>query len=101
LLSYPESVSSDYLEYQKWDTMQALCSSVTGLLATQAILKGVGVGDATATAASALMQWIVRDGTGMAGRVVFAWFQGTNLDCSAKVSSEATYIYDVDVEISG
>jgi hypothetical protein len=52
LVSYPESVSSDYLEYQRWDSLQvfyfqyriltlkALSSSVTGLLATQAILQG-------------------------------------------------------------
>jgi hypothetical protein len=31
---YPESVSSDYLQYQIWDTAQAFCSSITGLLFT-------------------------------------------------------------------
>jgi hypothetical protein len=53
---YPDSVSEDYWEYQKWDSIQAFCSSITGLLATQAILTGVGVGDATATSTSALIQ---------------------------------------------
>lgn len=37
---YPHSVSKDYFEYQKWDSLQALCSSVTGLLSTRAILQG-------------------------------------------------------------
>ena len=32
-----------------WDTAQALCSSVLGVLATRAVLKGVGVGNEAAT----------------------------------------------------
>jgi len=32
---YPHTVSEDYLRYQFWDTIQALCSSVMGILATQ------------------------------------------------------------------
>ncbi|XP_035660501.1 RUS family member 1-like isoform X2 [Branchiostoma floridae] len=81
---YPESVSDDYLSYQIWDTVQAFCSSITGTLATQAVLKGVGVGDETATAAGATITWILKDGTGMLGRILFAWLQGTSLDCDAK-----------------
>ena len=42
---YPHTVSSDYLEYQIWDTLQAFASSLTGALSTAAILKGVGVGN--------------------------------------------------------
>lgn len=41
---YPSSVSQDYLRFQMWDTLQALCSYIRGLLSSQAILKGVGVG---------------------------------------------------------
>ncbi|KAL6075655.1 RUS family member 1 [Balamuthia mandrillaris] len=81
---YPRSVSSDYLRYQLWDTLQALCSSVTGLLCTHAILEGVGVGRATATPAAAVVQWVIRDGTGMVGRIAFAWLQGPELDSNAK-----------------
>ncbi|KAJ7333838.1 hypothetical protein OS493_015930 [Desmophyllum pertusum] len=81
---YPESVSKDYLEYQIWDTMQAFCSSITGTLATQAMLKGYGVGDEKATALAATMTWILRSGTGMVGSILFAWMQGSNLDCNAK-----------------
>ncbi|XP_033627878.1 RUS1 family protein C16orf58 homolog isoform X1 [Asterias rubens] len=81
---YPESVSEDYLAYQIWDTIQAFCSSITGTLATQAMLKGVGVGDVTATAAAATITWLLKDGTGMCGRIVFAWYQGSSLDCDAK-----------------
>ncbi|XP_067933462.1 RUS family member 1-like [Watersipora subatra] len=81
---YPESVSEDYLLYQIYDTIQAFASSITGTLATQAMLKGVGVGDESATALAATMTWILKDGTGMLGRILFAWLQGSSLDCDAK-----------------
>ena len=81
---YPESVSEDYLEYQTWDTVQAFCSSITGLLATQAVLKGYGVGNEKATVAAATITWMLKDGMGMIGRILFTWMKGTQLDCDAK-----------------
>lgn len=81
---YPDSVSVDYLTYQIWDTTQAFASSITGTLATQAVLKGVGVGDESATILAATITWILKNGTGMVGRILFAWVQGTSLDCDAK-----------------
>lgn len=41
---YPASVPADYFGFQVWDTLQATCSYIRGLLATKAILIGVGVG---------------------------------------------------------
>ncbi|XP_049924149.1 RUS1 family protein C16orf58 homolog [Epinephelus moara] len=81
---YPESVSDDYLHYQFWDTLQAFSSSLSGTLATQASLKGVGVGNQEATVAAATVTWILRDGTGMLGRILFAWHKGSKLDSEAK-----------------
>ena len=43
-----------------WLSFQAFCSSMTGTLATQAMLKGYGVGDEKATALAATMTWILR-----------------------------------------
>lgn len=42
---YPQSVSPDYINYQIWDTIQAFASSMNSALATEAILRGVGVGN--------------------------------------------------------
>lgn len=81
---YPESVSEDYLQYQFWDTVQAFSSSLSGTLATQASLKGVGVGNQEATVAAATVTWLLRDGTGMLGRILFAWRKGSKLDSEAK-----------------
>lgn len=81
---YPHSVSRDYTAYQVCDTLQALCSSVTGTLSTRAILQGVGVGEAEATALSGTLQWVTRDGTGMVGRILFATVVASDLDNDAK-----------------
>ncbi|KAK9873342.1 hypothetical protein WA026_022147 [Henosepilachna vigintioctopunctata] len=81
---YPDSVSADYFQYQIWDTLQAFCSTITGSFTTRAILKGVGVGDAEASALSATITWILKDGSGMIGRIFFAWWKGSKLDCDSK-----------------
>nr|CDS31920.1 protein of unknown function DUF647 [Hymenolepis microstoma] len=81
---YPNSVSKDYLEYQIWDTVQALSSSVIGALAGQAVLIGVGVGDSKASVLAATLTWLFKDGVGMVGRIVFAGWQGTSLDSQCK-----------------
>ena len=41
---YPGSVAREYLEFQIYDTLQALCSYLRGILATQAVFEGIGVG---------------------------------------------------------
>lgn len=89
---YPQSVSKDYARYQFFDSLQAFCSSITGLLAHRAILQGVGVGNELATATSAIFQWAIRDGTGMLSRVGFAWATGSDLDVNSK-----TWRYAADV----
>eukprot|EP00842_Homolaphlyctis_polyrhiza_P001723 jgi/Hompol1/2551/HPOL_006073-RA len=81
---FPHSVSDDYCEYQIFDTLQAFCSSVTGLLATQASFRRAGVGDATATATAATLVWVLQDGTGMIGRILFIWGVSARLDTEVK-----------------
>ncbi|KAI7685943.1 RUS1 family -like protein [Sarcoptes scabiei] len=81
---FPSSVSDDYLEYQFWDSLQAFCSSIMNNLATQAILKGVGVGDVDATVLSATITWILKEGTSIVASLVFATIQSTGMDSNCK-----------------
>lgn len=69
-------MSDDYVSYQIWDTIQAFCSTITGTFTTQSILKSVGVGDQTATALGAAITWIIKDGSGLGGRILFVWWHG-------------------------
>lgn len=81
---YPDSVSKDYLPYQVWDTAQAFCSTISGILATQEVLRGVGVGDTNATPLAATITWVLKDGCGHIGRILFAFSHGTFLDAYSK-----------------
>ncbi|EQB77933.1 hypothetical protein CB1_000556016 [Camelus ferus] len=77
---FPDSVSPDYLPYQLWDSVQAFASSLSGSLATHAVLLGIGVGNAKASVSAATATWLVKDSTGMLGRIVFAWWMGLFAD---------------------
>lgn len=82
---------------------KAFCSYITGTLATHAVLKGVGVGDSSASPVAATITWLLKgtslwamytaslktsqhnillvfllylDGLGMIGRILFAWMKG-------------------------
>uniref|UniRef100_A0A8D2DMS6 RUS family member 1 n=1 Tax=Sciurus vulgaris TaxID=55149 RepID=A0A8D2DMS6_SCIVU len=57
---FPDSVSPDYLPYQIWDSVQAFASSLSGSLATQAVLLGIGVGNAKASVSAATATWLVK-----------------------------------------
>ncbi|XP_054745217.1 RUS family member 1 [Anastrepha obliqua] len=81
---YPDSVSEDYAAYQVWDTIQAFCSTICGTLCTHAILKGIGVGNDNITAYSATVAWILKEGSGHLGRILFSWWQGSQLDVDSK-----------------
>ncbi|KAL3158045.1 hypothetical protein ABBQ32_011654 [Trebouxia sp. C0010 RCD-2024] len=81
---YPGSVTADYASFQLWDSIQAVCSYVRGILSSQAMLTGVGVGQQAATPLSAVFQFFLRDLSGMLGGVTFAFFQGSKLDVYAK-----------------
>lgn len=58
---YPDSVTADYLEYQKFDTLQALASSLLGTLASAGMLSAAGVGDESATAVGAALTFVLGD----------------------------------------
>ena len=81
---YPASVSADYTRYQVCDTLQALCSSVTGTLSTRSILRGVGVGEVEATVLGSTLNWVLRDGVAMVSRLAFASIISSDLDNDAK-----------------
>lgn len=59
-VGYPDSVSSDYLSWQLWNSLQDFSNTVTRTLATHAVLKGAGVGDAAATPLAATITWLMK-----------------------------------------
>jgi hypothetical protein len=53
-------------------------------LAARAVLQSIGVGNEKATAYGATLTWLIKDGTGMIGRILFAWQKGPYLDSNSK-----------------
>ncbi|EFJ48602.1 hypothetical protein VOLCADRAFT_90737 [Volvox carteri f. nagariensis] len=70
--------------FQTWDTIQALSSYVRGVLTSQAILRGVGVGQEASTPLAAVFTFFVRDLAGMLGGILFSYLEGSSFDACAK-----------------
>ena len=68
---FPAKTPKGYLRYSVWSWCQDLSTQLRSVLATQRVLEGVGVGRTGATALSALMNYLVRDGCGMAATLLF------------------------------
>ena len=69
---FPDTVKSEYLEYQIYDSIQALCSYLRGILCTHALLISAGVGSENASALAAAITWVTRDGVGMISSIIFS-----------------------------
>ncbi|KAF8506284.1 vitamin B6 photo-protection and homoeostasis-domain-containing protein [Hysterangium stoloniferum] len=70
--------------FSLYDSLQAFSSSIAGLLASRAVLEGVGVGDANASATHALLLTITQDAVSRLATILFAWRIGTALEPEAK-----------------
>lgn len=69
---------------------QAFASSITGALATEAVMKGVGVGNEAATPLAAALTWLLKSGSGHIGQIVFAWSKGCVLIIQLDLTSHFT-----------
>lgn len=68
---YPEKTPPGFLTFCIWSWVQDLSTQMRAILATQRVLEGVGVGKEGATALSASINFLVRDGFGMASTLLF------------------------------
>lgn len=83
---FPHSVSrpDQYLSFCKWQSLQYVLGSMGGVLSTQSLLYAVGVGSGSIPLAAAL-NWVVKDGLGQLGGVIFASRVATNFDGDPKM----------------
>jgi len=80
---YPDSVGPDYAEYTKWRGRAFFFGGMVGVFSTQSLLLAVGVGRPSAAPIAAALQWVIRDGLGRAGRMLFSQV-GTGFDAETK-----------------
>ncbi|KAI2503618.1 Vitamin B6 photo-protection and homoeostasis [Fragilaria crotonensis] len=81
---YPKSTPPGYLQYSIWSWIQDLSSQLRSVLATQRVLEGVGVGRQGATALSALLNFLVRDGCGMGANLLFTSLASSSFSTDGK-----------------
>ncbi|KOS20150.1 UPF0420 protein [Escovopsis weberi] len=81
---FPHSVSEDYLAYQLCDSLQAFFSTIISLLASRALLQGLGVGDASSSTTFAVFLTILKDAMSRIATVIFAYKFGLRIEPEAK-----------------
>ncbi|KAK1430796.1 hypothetical protein QVD17_13813 [Tagetes erecta] len=79
---YPESVSSDYMEYSCWRGVQGIAAQVSSVLATQSLLYAVGLGKGAIPTAAAV-NWVLKDGIGYLSKIFLSKF-GRHFDVNPK-----------------
>lgn len=79
---FPTSVTSDYLEYSLWRSVQGVAAQVSAVLATQALLYAVGLGKGAIPTAAAV-NWVLKDGIGYLSKIFLSKF-GRHFDVNPK-----------------
>ena len=69
---YPHSVCSSYASYASYCFLGSIAGSSAMVLSTQALLIAVGVGTQSAAPMAAALNWVMKDGVGQLGGVIFA-----------------------------
>ncbi|KMT12314.1 hypothetical protein BVRB_5g102560 [Beta vulgaris subsp. vulgaris] len=84
---FPESVSDDYLDYMLWQFPTNVTGWMCNALVTSSLLKAVGVGSfsgSAAAASAAAIRWVSKDGIGAVGRLIIGGRFGNLFDDDPK-----------------
>lgn len=81
---YPSSVTPDYTPYTVYSFLHSVSGTLTGTLSTQALLHALGMGAATSAGLAATTNWIIKDGFGLLGGVIYAGVTANRFDSSPK-----------------
>lgn len=82
---YPHTVSPDYTAYHAYNALQAFSSSIAGLLASRAVLQGLGVGDENASATTAMLLNVLQESMGRVATILFAHRVGGAIEAECKM----------------
>lgn len=83
-VGWPGSVAPEYLRFQTFNIVQDLSTYLRGILATKAILEGMGVGRDDTTPIAATIMWIMRDGASMMSGLFFTTLMSSDFSRNAK-----------------
>lgn len=82
---YPESVSGKYSAYVGWQAVHHCSSAANGALASAFLLYSAGMGSTEALPTAGAINWLLKDGIGQLGTLVFARFMAKDFDSHARL----------------
>ncbi|TMW64453.1 hypothetical protein Poli38472_013075 [Pythium oligandrum] len=80
---FRKSVTPDYFPYAKWYFMGTIASAASGVLSMQSLLYAIGLGAGSIPTAAAI-NWVLKDGLGQFGGVMFASIVNNRYDADPK-----------------
>ncbi|KAG9135498.1 hypothetical protein Leryth_007254 [Lithospermum erythrorhizon] len=80
---FPESVAPSYVPYMTWRALKHFFGGAMGVFTTQTLLNSVGVSQNRAVPGAVAINWILKDGAGRVGKMLFAR-QGKKFDYDLK-----------------
>ncbi|KAL0012987.1 hypothetical protein SO802_000056 [Lithocarpus litseifolius] len=80
---FPDSVIPSYVPYMTWRALKHFFGGAMGVFTTQTLLSSVGVSRNRATPGAVAINWILKDGAGRVGKMLFAR-QGKKFDYDLK-----------------
>ncbi|KAB1208632.1 hypothetical protein CJ030_MR7G007718 [Morella rubra] len=80
---FPDSVTSSYVPYMSWRALKHFFGGAMSVFTTQTLLSSVGVSRNRATPGAVAINWIIKDGAGRVGKMLFAR-QGKKFDYDLK-----------------
>jgi hypothetical protein len=83
--NYQHSVTKDYLSFTSFQFVQSVTGTIAGTVSTQAMLHALGLGTGLSMGLAATTNWIIKDGFGLLGGVLYAGFMGSRFDAAPKV----------------
>ncbi|KAM1023829.1 hypothetical protein ACFX2A_045653 [Malus domestica] len=80
---FPDSVIPSYVPYMTWRALKHFFGGAMGVFTTQTLLNSVGVSRNTSASGAVAINWILKDGAGRVGKMLFAR-QGKKFDYDLK-----------------
>ncbi|KAI5070350.1 hypothetical protein GOP47_0014693 [Adiantum capillus-veneris] len=69
---FPESVSPSYTPYMRWRALKYLFGGAMSVFTTRSLLHAVGVSRHGAATTAMAVNWVIKDGAGRVGKLLFA-----------------------------
>ncbi|KAL8129840.1 hypothetical protein V2J09_018995 [Rumex salicifolius] len=80
---FPDSVTASYVPYMSWRALKYFFGGAMGVFTTQTLLSSVGASRNSAASSAVAINWILKDGAGRIGKMIFAR-QGKKFDYDLK-----------------